>query len=69
VLPGGMNGFDLAALVQQRYPHLKVLFTSGYTEHGLFDSGDLQEHVELLAKPYRRADLADKLQTILRKNK
>jgi nitrogen fixation negative regulator NifL len=69
VLPGGMNGFDLAALVQQRYPHLKVLFTSGYAEHGLFDSGDLREQVELLAKPYRRADLADKLQTILKKTK
>jgi PAS domain S-box-containing protein len=69
VLPGGMNGFDLAALVQQRYPHLKVLFTSGYTEHGLFDGGDLREHVELLAKPYRKADLADKLQSILKKTK
>lgn len=69
VLPGNMNGFDLAALVQQRYPHVKVLFTSGYTEHGLFDSGDLHEHVELLAKPYRKADLADKLQTILKKTK
>lgn len=65
VLPGGMNGVELAEEVQKRYPHLKVLFTSGYTEHGLLDSGRLRSGAELLPKPYRKADLADKLHAML----
>lgn len=65
VLPGGMNGVELAREAQKRYPHLKVLFTSGYTEHGLLDSGCLRTGAELLPKPYRKADLADKLHAML----
>jgi hypothetical protein len=42
-----------------------VLFTSGYTEHPLVGDGQLMEAVELLAKPYRKADLGRKLRTLL----
>ena len=39
-------------------PDLKVLFTSGYTEDAIIHHGRLDFGVLLLAKPYRKADLA-----------
>jgi len=65
VLPGGMNGAELAREAQQRRPELKVLFTSGYTESALVNDGRLEEGVELLPKPYRKADLAARLRAML----
>jgi hypothetical protein len=37
---------------------LKTLFTSGYTENAIVHHGRLDTGVLLLAKPYRKADLA-----------
>src|ERR1700730_11267364 len=46
IIPGGMNGRQLAIAAEMRRPGLKVLFTSGYTEnaivhHGRLDAGVL----------------------------
>jgi PAS domain S-box-containing protein len=65
VLPGGMNGIELAKKARRLYPDLKVLFTSGYPEDALARHGPLEDDIELLAKPYHRADLANKLHAIL----
>jgi len=63
VLPGGMNGADLAHLANERYPGLKVLFTSGYTENAnIHESGT---ESRLISKPYRKIDLARKLRQVL----
>lgn len=59
IMPGGINGFDLAREVGQRWPKTRVLFTSGFPEttlNGLDRS--LAADTRLLSKPYRRADLA-----------
>jgi hypothetical protein len=37
---------------------VKVLFTSGYTENAIIHHGRLDPGVLLLAKPYRKAELA-----------
>ena len=58
IMPGGMNGRELADAARGRYPDLKVLFTSGYTESAIVHHGRLDAGVHLLAKPYRKADLA-----------
>ena len=58
IMPGGMNGRQLADAARRRYPALKVLFTSGYTESAIVHHGRLDPGVHLLAKPYRKGDLA-----------
>jgi len=58
VMPGTMNGDQLAKEAAKRRSPLKVLFTSGYTESSVIHHGRLDPGVLLLAKPYRKADLA-----------
>jgi PAS domain S-box-containing protein len=61
VMPGGMNGRELADAAQALRPDLPVLFTSGYTEDAIVHHGRLDPDVHLLRKPYRRQELAAKL--------
>jgi hypothetical protein len=42
-----------------------VLFTSGYTENAIIHHGRLDTGVLLLAKPYRKSDLAGMIRTAL----
>jgi CheY-like chemotaxis protein len=65
VMPGGLNGRQLADRMRTFRPELKVLFTSGYTEDALVHNGRLDEGVDLLNKPYRKRDLALKLRKVL----
>ena len=58
IMPGKMNGRQLAEEMARRRSPLKVLFTSGYTENALIHHGRLDPGVLLLAKPYRKAELA-----------
>ena len=65
VMPGGMNGAQLADQARQLRPNLKVLLTSGYTNTATGGARALPSDVALLRKPYLREDLAAKLQSIL----
>ena len=65
MLPGGMNGRQLATEALKRRPALKVLYTSGYTENALVHHGRLDAGVLLLPKPYVSADLARMLRIAL----
>ncbi len=58
IMPGSMNGRQLADAILAERPGLKVLFTSGYTEDAIIHHGRLDLGVLLLAKPYRKSDLA-----------
>jgi DNA-binding NarL/FixJ family response regulator len=65
IMPGGLNGKELATKARSRRPDLKVLFTSGFPgqSSGLetrFDDGDV-----LLSKPYRKHDLAKAVAEVL----
>jgi PAS domain S-box-containing protein len=65
IMPGGMNGRELADEVVRRRPGMKVLYTSGYTENAIVHHGRLDPGVALLNKPYRKKDLAEKLRQVL----
>ena len=65
VLPGPMNGSELARAVKVKQPNLRFLFTSGYTENAIVHHGRLDEGVEFLAKPYRKAELIRRLKKLL----
>jgi signal transduction histidine kinase len=61
VMPGGMNGLDLARTLRERYPGLPVLLTTGYgTQQQVTQSG-----FPLLLKPYRPKALATALDNLL----
>ncbi|MCE9649814.1 MAG: PAS domain S-box protein [Parvibaculum sp.] len=65
VMPGGLNGRQLAEEARKLKPGLKVLFTSGYTENAIVHHGRLDRGVHLLSKPYRRSELAAKVRLVL----
>ncbi|KGJ66145.1 PAS domain S-box protein [Bradyrhizobium diazoefficiens] len=65
IMPGAMNGRQLADEAARRRPDLKTLFTSGYTENAIVHHGRLDSGVLLLAKPYRKSELAKMLRTAL----
>jgi PAS domain S-box-containing protein len=65
IMPGGMNGRQLADAACKLRPDLKVLFTSGYTENAIVHHGRLDPGVHLLSKPYQRKDLVGKLLQVL----
>ena len=65
VMPGGLNGRQLAEQVQKLFPNLPVLFTSGYTENAIIHHGRLDRGVHLLSKPYRKQELATKIRLVL----
>lgn len=58
VMPGGMNGRQVAASVREHQPGVRVLFTSGYTD---LEPGGDTEDAELLSKPYTRQELAERI--------
>lgn len=67
VMPGGMNGAQLATEARILRPDLKVLLTSGYV--GDAANNDLREiDLPVLNKPYRRDELAEKLRLVLGSN-
>jgi CheY-like chemotaxis protein len=69
VMPRGMNGRQLAEEALRINPHVAILYTSGYSDDALLRDGRLGEAVQLLAKPYRRRDLAIKVRLILDRNR
>lgn len=65
IMPGPMNGPELAKELNKRRPETKVLFTSGYTESAMIHHGRLDADVLLLQKPHRKEDLARALRKAL----
>jgi len=62
IMPGALNGFELAQRARARKPGLKVLFTSGYAEEALSIGGDER----ILRKPYAAKALAKAIREVLR---
>jgi signal transduction histidine kinase/CheY-like chemotaxis protein len=65
VMPGGMNGRQLAEQAIRQRPHLKILFTTGYTANAIVHHGRLDPDVELISKPFTYESLGRKIRTLL----
>ena len=65
VLPGGMNGRELADEVSRRRPDIRVLYATGYTRNAIIHQGQLDPNVELLSKPFTPDLLRRKIRQIL----
>ena len=65
IMPGVVSATELAEKARARHPALRVLFTSGYTENAMIHNGRLDEGINLLSKPYGRAELASAVRTLL----
>ena len=60
-----MNGRELARALQIRHPHLKRLFTSGYTANVIAHHGILDPGVHFIQKPFSASALAAKIRETL----
>lgn len=65
VLPGGLNGAQLAVEARAIRPDIKVLFTTGYARNAIVHHGRLDPGVELITKPFTYAGLAAKVRDVL----
>jgi PAS domain S-box-containing protein len=65
VLPGGMNGRELADEAMHRRPDLKVLFTTGYTRNAIVHHGRLDPSVQLIGKPFSFEELGARVRALL----
>jgi CheY-like chemotaxis protein len=65
VMPGNLNGRQLAEKLAERQPFLKVLFTSGNTYRAIPLQSFPKRNIPLLSKPYRREELARMLRHCL----
>ncbi len=65
VMPGAMDGKALATLAATLHPGLRVLFMSGYPEDAVSSTAIHDLGVNLLSKPFRKADLASAVRRAL----
>ncbi len=65
-LPGGLNGRQVADAARALRPDLKVMFITGYAENAVLNHGHIQPGMEVLTKPFAVADLAGRVDRMLR---
>jgi CheY-like chemotaxis protein len=63
MMPGGMDGVELAERARVLNPRLKIIFTSGYPSDALVERNGTRIDGPMLRKPYERSDFA----TIIRR--
>ena len=61
-VPGGIDGFELAALVRERWPDLAVVMMSGHSDES---SGPVPEGGDFVSKPYLFSHLVPALERLL----
>jgi PAS domain S-box-containing protein len=59
------SGPELAAMFSSRYPGIRVLYTSGYTDRGAVRAGQIEASAAFLQKPFTPAALAQKVREVL----
>jgi PAS domain S-box-containing protein len=65
VMPGGINGWELAEAALAQRPDLRVLLTSGYALDTIAGRSRSNAGLPILTKPYRKAELARRLRDLV----
>ena len=65
IMPGGLNGRELAEQVRAVSPGVKVLYMSGYTDDAIVHHGVLEPGLFFLQKPFTPVALARKVREVL----
>jgi DNA-binding NtrC family response regulator len=65
VLPGGMQGGELADTAKSVHPELGVLYMSGYSRASSIHGGRLSEGVNFLQKPFTPGELVANVEDAL----
>ena len=65
VLPGGMNGVEIAEQAQKLQSTIKVLYATGYAENANVQVSKMVASGMLVNKPYLRAELLEKVRHVL----
>jgi len=68
VMPGGINGIELAAQLLETNPKLKVIYASGYSAEVASKDFRLEEGVNFLNKPFQAQKLAQAIRNSLDKS-
>lgn len=65
VMPGGINGVDLAAQVREQSPGVKVLYMSGFPSGAIADKSGIDLDAPLIIKPFSRKKIGTALVELL----
>jgi len=65
MMPGGMLGPTLAQRARELRPAINVLFTTGYANNNVLASGTSVSNSDVLSKPFRTEDLAQRIRHLL----
>jgi CheY-like chemotaxis protein len=68
VMPGGSGG-ELANEISAKFPNIKILFMSGYTDESIVQHGMLSEGTNFIQKPFSIESLVEKIRTVLDEQK
>ncbi|MBS2021489.1 MAG: response regulator, partial [Deltaproteobacteria bacterium] len=62
-----LAGRELATAIEGHHKAVRVLYVSGYTEHGVVHGGELDPEIDFLVKPFTPEALLNKVDEILRR--
>ncbi|MBT4519269.1 MAG: response regulator [Halieaceae bacterium] len=65
VMPGGMNGYQLAEQALELRPRLKILLSTGFSDDAISNHGLAHFQTNLINKPYTLFDLARRVRALL----
>jgi PAS domain S-box-containing protein len=65
MLPGGVSSAALIRNLRERYPRIKALLTSGFSDSMIMHRSILDGSVDVLHKPYELSDLARRIRAVL----
>ncbi|MBT3927697.1 MAG: response regulator [Rhodospirillaceae bacterium] len=65
ILPGAMNGPDLAAEIERSGPTVKIVYMTGYAKEALNNHVGLDDHTHVTQKPFNKVGLANKIYSVL----